>query len=302
VSTGIIFDIQRYSIHDGPGIRTTVFLKGCPLRCRWCHNPESLEPGREFMIHSERCPQACNVCPEICPEGAMSRNGGQVRIDSERCTFCLRCAEACVYDALQSVGREVTVSQLIAELERDAIFFDSSGGGVTLSGGEPLMQAEFSRDLLRALKERGLHTALDTSGLADPQVFQEIEGSVDLILYDIKSLDEQTHLAYTGASNRLILANLRLLAEMGIPLWIRLPLLSGINTGNEEIAALAKLLQPMPNVEQINLLPYHLGGSAKYRRLQDGQEPETFGAPSQEELAGIKGRLEKAGFKVKIGG
>jgi pyruvate formate lyase activating enzyme len=152
------------------------------------------------------------------------------------------------------------------------------------------------------LKERGLHAALDTSGLADPQVFQEIEGSVDLILYDIKSLDEQTHLAYTGASNRLILANLRLLAEMGIPLWIRLPLLSGINTGNEEIAALAKLLQPMPNVEQINLLPYHLGGSAKYRRLQDGQEPEIFEAPSQEELAGIKGRLEQAGFKVKIGG
>jgi pyruvate formate lyase activating enzyme len=207
-----------------------------------------------------------------------------------------------VYDALQSVGREVTVSQLIAELERDMIFFDSSGGGVTLSGGEPLLQAEFTRDLLRALKERGLHTVLDTSGLADPKVFHEIEGSVDLILYDLKSLDERTHLAYTGASNRLILANLRLLAEMGIPLWIRLPLLSGINTGDEEIAALAELLEPMPNIEQINLLPYHLGGSAKYRRLQGGREQETFRTPSQEELAGIKGRLEEAGFRVKIGG
>jgi pyruvate formate lyase activating enzyme len=207
-----------------------------------------------------------------------------------------------VYDALQPVGREVTVSQLIAELERDAIFFDSSGGGVTVSGGEPLLQAEFARDLLRGLKERGLHTVLDTCGLADPKVFQEIEGSVDLILYDIKSLDERTHQAYTGVSNRLILANLRLLAEMGIPLWIRLPLLSGINTGGEEIAAVAKLLEPMPNVQQINLLPYHLGGSAKYRRLQGGREPETFRTPSQEELAGIRGRLEEAGFQVKIGG
>jgi pyruvate formate lyase activating enzyme len=173
---------------------------------------------------------------------------------------------------------------------------------VTLSGGEPLLQAEFTRDLLRALKQRGLHTVLDTSGLADPKVFRQIEGSVDLILYDLKSLDERAHRAYTGASNRLILANLRLLGQMGIPLWIRLPLLSGINTGGEEIAALVQLLEPMPNIEQINLLPYHLGGSAKYRRLQSGKEPETFRAPSPEELAGIKGRLEEAGHKVKIGG
>jgi pyruvate formate lyase activating enzyme len=232
----------------------------------------------------------------------MSRNGGQVRIAAGRCTFCLRCAEACVYDALQLIGREVTVAQLIAELEKDTIFFDSSGGGVTVSGGEPLFQAEFTRDLLRGLKERGLHTALDTSGLADPKVFREIQGSVDLILYDLKSLDERTHQAYTGLSNRRILANLRLLAEMGIPLWIRLPLLSGINTDEGQIAALVKLLGGLPNVEQINLLPYHQGGSAKYRRLQVGREPESFRAPSPEELARIRSRLEAAGFRVKIGG
>jgi pyruvate formate lyase activating enzyme len=190
----------------------------------------------------------------------------------------------------------------MAELERDTIFFDSSGGGVTLSGGEPLMQWEFAGDLLRALKARGIHTALDTSGLADPKVFHEIEGSVDLVLYDIKSLDERVHQAYTGASNRLILANLRLLAQMGVRLWIRLPLLAGINTGSEEVAALARLLEPMPNVEQVNLLPYHQGGSAKYRRLHGDGEAEVFRTPSQEELAAIKGRLEEAGLSVKIGG
>lgn len=299
---GLIFDIKRYAIHDGPGIRTTVFLKGCPLHCRWCHNPESLEVGREFMIRPERCPESCSVCPAVCPEGALSRNGGQVRLDPERCTLCLRCAEACVYDALQPVGREVTVAELVSELDRDTVFFDSSGGGVTVSGGEPLLQAEFTGDLLRTLKDRGIRTAVDTSGLADPQVFHRIQDRVDLILYDLKSLDEQVHQAYTGVSNRLILSNLRLLEELGMPLWIRLPLLGGINTDEEEIAALVRLLAPMRNIEQINLLPYHRGGNAKYRRLHGEGKPEVFRPPSEEELAGIRARLLEAGFAVKIGG
>jgi pyruvate formate lyase activating enzyme len=302
MSRGLIFDIKRYAIHDGPGIRTTVFFKGCPLRCRWCHNPESLKTGREFMVRPERCPESCSVCQEICSEGALSRNGGDIRLDREKCTLCLRCAEACVYDALQLVGREVTVAELVAELDRDTVFFDSSGGGVTLSGGEPLLQEEFVGDLLEALKERGIRTAVDTSGQADPQIFQRIQDRADLILYDLKSLDERVHQAYTGVSNRLILSNLRLLGELGIPLWIRLPLLQGINTNDEEIAALVRLLAPMRNIEQINLLPYHRGGSAKYRRLHGEGETEIFRPPSGEELAGIRARLFEAGFAVKIGG
>ncbi len=295
----VVFNIQRFSIHDGPGIRTTVFFKGCSLRCDWCSNPESMEPSPQLMVRDMKC-TGCGKCAEACPRRAVEQTaGGSRKIHWEECDHCFQCVEACLYGALTVMGRFLGLEELIGEVEKDRLFYKNSGGGVTLSGGEPLAQYPFVRDFLRALKEKGFHTALDTSGLAPESVWAEVLPYVDLILFDIKQLDEEKHRARTGVSNRQILANARLAASRART-WFRLPLIQGFNDDPEDVWVLADLAKEM-GVEKISFLPYHEGGVTK--RLQIGKEPPRLAtrSPSDEHIQKLKELVKKAGVAVSVG-
>ncbi len=270
--TGGVFNIQRYSLHDGPGIRTTVFLKGCPLRCWWCHNPESQDSRTDIVHVSGRC-VACGGCREVCPlhDPVFDRTADP---EANRCIRCGQCVDACPTEARQYIGKESSDEQLLAELIKDEVFWDESGGGVTVSGGEPLAQPQFLLEILRALKRRGIHTAVDTSGFAPCEALLATVPFTDLYLYDIKLLDARRHELYTGVPNQLILDNLAALAQVHNNLWIRVPVIPGINDSPEELAAIARLARSLPAVRQVNLLPYHNTACHKFGRL--GQ---TYGLP-----------------------
>lgn len=248
--TGRIFDIKRFSSHDGPGIRTTVFLTGCPLRCAWCHNPEA-------FAHHE------------VPAG-------------------------------DSRVRELTVPALVNELERDISYFDASNGGITISGGEPLFQQAFVMDLLRACRKRELHTALDTTGCADPDVLLEAASLTDLVLYDLKSMDDAAHREWTGAGNRRILDNLLKLQALTVPVWIRLPLIPGVNDGEANITAVIDFLTPT-RFRRVSILPYHRIAAAKYQRLGLTERLAETRPPTEEHVARIRGRFAAAGFDAHVG-
>jgi pyruvate formate lyase activating enzyme len=299
---GIIFDVKRYAIHDGPGIRTTVFLKGCPLQCQWCQNPEGIEPGPEIFVRQKRCAEDCDACVSACPLNAISKNQNSVDIDRGKCDFCRECEDACVYDALEIVGREVTVAEAQEEIERDRVFFDESGGGITFSGGEPLMQLDFLQALLAELKKKKIHVTLDTSGYVSFQGLEKVSDQVDLFLYDLKIMDDEKHQKYTGVSNRIILENLRKLTETGKNVAIRIPLISGVNDDNANIQALTAFLKSLKNIEHISLLPYHSGGCEKYRNLMKEDSLRKFQPPSVKRMGEIEKILTGAGFPVKTGG
>ncbi|MEN6561512.1 MAG: glycyl-radical enzyme activating protein [Acidobacteriota bacterium] len=299
---GRVFDIRRYSIHDGPGIRTTVFLKGCGLHCLWCHNPESIDPGPELMHWPARCVR-CYSCLRACPAGAVSKDAaGAVVIDRSRCDACGRCAEACLYDAMQIVGRGMSVGEVMAEVEKDRIFFEQSGGGVTLSGGDPLVQAGFAGAILDACREHGYHTALDTAGLAPAAPFERLVRRADLVLYDLKAVDEALHREYAGVSNAVILDNLRRLAAAGPEVWIRIPLIAGVNDGEDNIRRTIDLVRSLGTIRRIALLPYHAGGLDKAGRIGQASHFRKFEAPSEERLAAIEAAFRGAGFDVRRGG
>lgn len=299
---GLIFDIKRYAIHDGPGIRTTVFFKGCPLRCPWCHNPEGQEPKPEIAWHFKRCPRECRDCLSVCPENAIKKIGKSVKIDLSKCDLCGKCSDVCAYEALEIVGTERTVQEVMEEVEKDRIFFENSGGGVTFSGGEPLMQPDFLEDLLEQCKERNIQTALDTCGYDSPETLEKISDKVDLLLYDLKLLDEEKHKKYVVASNRIILENLKKLSKKGMKIIIRVPLIAGVNDDDENIRKISEFLLSLKNLKQINLLPYHKGGAEKYKRLKKKNPPYSFMATSVERTKKIKKMLEDYGFSVKVGG
>lgn len=263
---GIVFDIRKYSIHDGPGIRTTVFIKGCPLRCWWCHNPEGQVAGLELIIHQNRCIR-CGACVDECEHGALSWDGQGPLTDREKCEQCGACAEVCYAEARQVVGREMTVAQVMAEIERDIPFYDESGGGVTLSGGEPLSQRDFALGLLKACKEEEIHTALDTCGFATWDTFERVRGYVDLFLYDLKLVDAEKHRQFTGVSNERILANLQALSQRGHKIIVRVPIIPGINDDAETARQIASFAASLPHLDGIELLPYHHTGVDKYTRL-----------------------------------
>jgi pyruvate formate lyase activating enzyme len=302
VAKGIIFDIKRFAIHDGPGIRTTIFLKGCPLRCHWCQNPEGQESNPEIILRSSRCAKECNKCVSVCPQDAVSKDGNFIEIDKAKCDLCAKCEDVCVYDALEVVGREVTVQEAMDEIEKDKIFFDESGGGITFSGGEPLIHMDFLEALLKEIGKKNIHVTLDTSGYVSFEDMDRISDKVDLFLYDLKIMDDEKHEKYTGVSNKLILENLRNLTEQENSVAVRIPLISGINDDNQSIHMFVDFLQSLKNIKQINLLPYQRGGCEKYKRLRKKGSPITFQSPSDERIEDIKKIFTDSGFSAKIGG
>ncbi len=265
--TGLTFNVQRFSTEDGPGIRTTVFLKGCPLRCAWCHNPEGLEPNADLVWYDMRC-IAARECLSACPKGALELTPAGMRIERAICDGCGACAAACPAGALEVIGRRWSVQELLVEVCKDQVFYETSGGGVTFGGGEPLLQADFLAALLPHCKEAGLHVALDTCGALPWERYERVLPWVDLVLYDLKVMDSARHRAATGVPNERILANARTLAERGVALWIRTPVIPGYTADLDNIRAIGEFIRRhLPTVERWDLLAYTNLGRPKYHRL-----------------------------------
>ncbi|MFX0177339.1 MAG: glycyl-radical enzyme activating protein [Candidatus Hodarchaeota archaeon] len=262
---GIIFNIQRYSIHDGPGIRTTIFLKGCPLRCKWCSNPESINPTPEIFLRDERCDQ-CGKCLEVCIPKAISLGENSIEIDRTRCDLCLKCEEICPTNVINCTGKKVSVNEVVLEAMQDEIFYNNSGGGITISGGEPLFQPKFTLNLLKQFKERAIHTTIDTTGFASWEDFNKILNYTDLILFDIKHLNSQIHLKFTGVKNEIILRNLENALKKNVKIWIRVPVIPDFNDSSEYMEELAMFLKDK-SIDKVSLLPYHEWGKHKYKFL-----------------------------------
>ncbi len=302
MESGLLFDIKHYAIHDGPGIRTTLFFKGCPLSCWWCHNPEGISPEPELMFKPNRCLPECSLCVQACPQSALAKSNGLLHIDSSQCRMVGDCAKICPTLALETIGNKLTVSEAMTVIEKDRVFHETSQGGVTFSGGEPLTQPEFLEALLDACRLRGIHTIVDTSGQAPYETLDRIRKKVDLFFYDLKLMDDNKHREATGVSNRIILDNLSKLANTGSKIQIRIPLIPEVNTDQEEITAMAEFISSLPGIKEISLLPYHSMGGQKYKNLNRPQSHPQAQAPSEESIREIQSQLEPYGFGIKIGG
>jgi len=300
---GVIFNIQHYSIHDGPGIRTTVFLKGCPLRCKWCQNPESQVSRPQLFFVSDKC-AGCGKCADACPEGAVQVRDGRSRTNRELCRARGKCVEVCPNEARSLMGRYVTAQEVFEDVNGDAIFYVRSGGGVTLSGGEPLAQPEFATVLLKLCKDAGLHTAIDTCGYARWEVARRVLEHVDLVLYDFKHMDSIVHEKLTGVPNDLILDNVRKIRrELSIPILARLPLIPGYNDSLENIEATARfVVTELGDSTRVHLLPYHRLGEAKYERLEMPDKAVSIEPPSDERMSELQKTVESFGLTCVVGG
>jgi len=301
IKTGIIFDIKRYAIHDGPGIRTTVFMKGCPLACQWCHNPEGIEPQPIVAYNKHHCIR-CGECVAGCPEQALGLAPQGVVPSGSPCALCYTCSEICPAEARQKVGRSLTAPELLAEIRKDTPFFDTSGGGVTLSGGEPLMQAEFLIELLQLCGDENIHRAVDTSGYAPRDALMAMAEHSDLILYDLKLMDSDKHEKFAGVPNQLILDNLRHLASRRIDLIIRLPLIPGINDDVPNLDLTGTFLKHLPGAIKVQVLPYHGFQRTKYIRFGMRYHSTDIPPPTRQMLLDAKRHLENFGLDVAVGG
>lgn len=303
MTTGLVTNVQRYALQDGPGIRTTVFLKGCPLACAWCHNPENIQRQPQVVVVETRCLR-CGACLAACPQppaATLPPEPDPLRVPAG-CTHCGACVEACPTGARELLGREWTVEEVMKAVVRDRLFYESSGGGLTVSGGEPLLQFDFLRALLAAAKAEEIHTALDTCGFAPEGKLLELLPLVDLFLYDLKALDEERHRRLTGVSNRLILDNLRRLAASSAQLWLRIPIVPGVNDDSAELERLARFAASLGRVRQVNLLPYHKTGIGKVHRLNQVYALDHVVPPSPVRMQELAGVFIAQGLNAKIGG
>jgi pyruvate formate lyase activating enzyme len=301
MASGFVFDIKRFALHDGPGLRTTVFLKGCPLSCLGCQNPEGQQGGRELLFRPDRC-TVCGDCVPACPNQALSLNGASVSVDRDRCDLTGACVEVCLPGALELVGWRAEVDEILEILERDRVYFDESGGGATFSGGDPLAQPEFLRELLEGCRDRDLSVVLDTSGYAPPEDFQRLAGLASRLLVDLKLMDPDRHRAFTGVQNDWILENVRWLAESGTPFTVRIPLIPGVNDDEENIAATAEFLSELAAPPPVDLLPYHRLGVEKYQRLGREYRLVDTDAPTEDSVRGAVRILKDAGLRVTVRG
>lgn len=297
MNSSLIFDIKRYAINDGPGIRTTIFMKGCPLHCVWCHNPESQKPQAQRLFKAQKC-IGCLSCVEACPEGHDPRRLGS-------CIMCGKCVEECPTTALEMCGRPWPMEELMAEIEKERQIMEDSKGGVTICGGEPLMHPDYLLEILKELGRRGFHRTVDTTLFASESTVKEVCANCELLLIDIKHMDSDKHKSYTGVPNETILSNIRMAAEMGADFFIRIPLIDGVNSDEQNIEATAAFLESLPwERRTVNLLPYHDIGKGKHERMHtvynpDGLLMETPSAQVQERCVQ---QFASHGIKAVIGG
>ena len=294
--TGRVFDVQRFSLHDGPGIRTVVFLKGCPLRCAWCANPESQRPDPQIAWFANLC-TGCGRCAEACPQGAVTMDGGRPHTDRRLCAACGRCAAACPRQARRLMGRDASVDEVMLEVRRDAPFFRRSGGGVTFSGGEPLSQPGFLLECLRRCRRWGYHTAVETCGHARWEDLKEAAGLADLFLYDVKLVDPLRHERLTGVRNERIIDNLERLLALGAAVTVRVPVIPGVNDDRSSMRGLEEFIAGHPAVRTVELLPGHALGAHKYAAL-DLAAP-AFGAPLHARLVADAAEIERGAHGVE---
>jgi pyruvate formate lyase activating enzyme len=300
--TGTIFDIKRYAIHDGPGIRTTVFLKGCPLSCAWCHNPGSWEQAPQPSVRVMRC-QGCSRCVNACDHSAITIKNGKAVTDPAVCVRCGTCLDVCLAEAREILGRTVTVTELVCDIERDRIFFEESGGGVTFSGGEPLDQADFLCEVLEACSHKALHTAVDTTCYAEVEVLERVARHARLFLCDLKHQDSEQHALYTGVGNELILSNIRQLTVWDKPLYLRMPLIPGFNDSPENVRQVIDFIKSINTPPRIALLPYNRAGLDKTERLgMGGPALRDFGPSDDAQVDRVAAQFRQAQIDVIIGG
>ena len=297
--TGLLMDVKRFAVHDGPGVRTTLFLKGCSLRCIWCHNPEGISPCPQTAYYAHKC-IGCGECARVCPAGAQRMDAGRHRFERERCVACGACEEACLGEAMKLFGRTVTVDEAEAIALEDRAFYDHSGGGVTVSGGEPLLLADFVRALFERLKEQGVHTAVDTCGSMPWTAFEKVLPVADMFLFDVKHIDSDAHRALTGAGNERILDNLRRLSDANARIEIRMPLVPKANDDADVLKRIVALLGSL-NIETMRVLPYHSLARSKYAALGLPDTMPDVPSPDDEHIARAVSILRAHGVNAVSG-
>lgn len=302
MSTSLIFDIKRYAINDGPGIRVVIFFKGCNLHCAWCHNPESISAKAEKLYSPSKCIK-CWSCVVACEQDAISLSADGIVTDHQRCVMCGKCCEACPALALEMSGKVMSIDEIIEIIEKERIFFEQSGGGVTFSGGEPLLHNELLIKLLEECGKRGIHRIVDTAGNVREKTLLEVAKQTDLFLFDLKMMDSELHKLWTGADNRLILQNLKKLAETSAPIIIRIPMIGGVNDTDENIEQTARFISELAGErKEVQLLPYHNIAQNKYLKLGRKDNSEKLREPDKETLAAAIEKFRKYGIKAGIGG